>query len=106
MTILITGATGTIGTQTLKALEREGATALCGVRTPRGEHDVKLDLEDTASLDAALKGVTQLLLITPFVEHFEPGDLANLFPGFGQHFQGLAEQTLTIHRSLSTSGIE
>ena len=72
MTILITGATGTIGTQTLKALEREGATALCGVRTPRGEHDVKLDLEDTASLDAALKGVTQLLLITPFVEHFEP----------------------------------
>ncbi|MGH6989819.1 MAG: NmrA family NAD(P)-binding protein, partial [Stellaceae bacterium] len=73
MAILVTGSTGTIGTQVLahlqgrnievRALTRSPETA----RLPSGMTPVRGDLADTDSLRAALKGVSTLFLLVPNV---------------------------------------
>ncbi|MCB9759897.1 MAG: NAD(P)H-binding protein [Alphaproteobacteria bacterium] len=76
-TILITGATGTIGALTARALLGAGQIVRLGVRSPDkaslpGARAVRFDFDDPASMTAALQGVDRLLLITPFVEDHAP----------------------------------
>jgi uncharacterized protein YbjT (DUF2867 family) len=73
MTILITGSTGTIGTQVLAHLTGSGEDIRAFTRTPStanlpaGVTPVRGDLADIASLRAALEGVTTLFLLAPNV---------------------------------------
>ncbi|MCA9670077.1 MAG: SDR family oxidoreductase [Myxococcales bacterium] len=77
--ILVTGATGNIGSQTTKLLLERGASVRVGVRSPeraqwardKGAEVVRLDLDDQASVRAALDGVQRALLVAPFVEGFD-----------------------------------
>lgn len=71
-TILVTGATGTIGRATLQALaDKPGLSVKAGVRKdsfaklPAGVAPVELDWERPATLAPALAGVERVLLITP-----------------------------------------
>ncbi len=74
--ILLTGATGTIGSQVLNALLNAGASVRVGVRNPaksaeiaeRGAEVVTFDYDQPATLDAAMQGAPTLFLLTPFVE--------------------------------------
>lgn len=77
--ILVTGATGTVGSQTTKLLLDRGESVRVGVRSPervawardRGAEVVQLDLDDAASVRAAFDGVQRALLVAPFVEGFD-----------------------------------
>jgi uncharacterized protein YbjT (DUF2867 family) len=65
-TILVTGATGTIGSRTVAALGKSGATVRAGVRKPSKPGEVKFEYEDQASIAKALEGVDALFVVTPF----------------------------------------
>ena len=71
MTILVTGSTGTIGTQVLTFLEGRGADIRALTRSPEkaelpaGVTAVKGDLADIDSIRAALDGVSTLFLLAP-----------------------------------------
>ena len=79
-TILVTGATGTIGSQVVNALsKKEGVTVYAGVRNDgknapdkaeklkRGNvTPVDFDYDKPETLAAALKGVDKVFLLTPF----------------------------------------
>ena len=71
MTILVTGSTGTIGTQVLNFLDGNGADIRALTRTPEkaelpaGVTAVKGDLADIDSIRAALEGVSTLFLLAP-----------------------------------------
>ncbi len=71
MTILVTGSTGTIGTQVLAFLDGHGADVRALTRTPENAHfpdgvvAVKGDLSDIDSVRAALKDVSTLFLLAP-----------------------------------------
>lgn len=70
--ILVTGATGTVGTEILTLLERRGAPARALVRDParlraarwRGLDVVTADLADGDAVRRAMDGVTQVFLLT------------------------------------------
>jgi uncharacterized protein YbjT (DUF2867 family) len=74
--ILVTGATGTIGKQVVRALRERGLAVRAGARTPESLQDLKalgadtvrIDWDDSASLTAAFAGVDRVFLLTPFVE--------------------------------------
>lgn len=55
--VLVTGATGRIGTRLVPALTNAGYTVRRGTRSPREHGDVLTDFEDDASLQTALAGV-------------------------------------------------
>lgn len=69
MSILVTGATGTIGSLVVQGLARQGASVKALVRTPgkavlpAGVAEVVADLGDVASVRAALAGVRTLFLL-------------------------------------------
>jgi len=69
MSILVTGATGTIGSLVVEGLAAAGAEVSAFVRTPRkqrfpaGVEEVVGDLTDVASLRAALSSVRTLFLL-------------------------------------------
>ncbi|WP_242139907.1 NmrA/HSCARG family protein [Sphingomonas sp. TREG-RG-20F-R18-01] len=71
MTILVTGSTGTIGTQVLAFLDGRGVAVRALTRSPEtaqfpaGVDAVKGDLSDIDSVRAALDGVTTLFLLAP-----------------------------------------
>ncbi len=71
MAILVTGSTGTIGTQVLAFLEGTGADVRALTRTPENAHfpasvmAVKGDLTDIDSIRAALQGISTLFLLAP-----------------------------------------
>lgn len=71
MTILVTGSTGTIGTQVLAFLAGHGADVRALTRTPDKAHfragvvAVQGDLSDIDSVRAALRGVSTLFLLAP-----------------------------------------
>ena len=74
-TIVVTGATGTIGSQVVRALKAKGETVRAAVRNPASaktgaDEHVALDFEDPASLEAAFAGADKLFLLTPFIERF------------------------------------
>ena len=71
MAILVTGSTGTIGTQVLAFLDGHGAEVRALTRSPEtallpaGVTAVKGDLSDIGSVRAALDGVSTLFLLAP-----------------------------------------
>jgi uncharacterized protein YbjT (DUF2867 family) len=80
MTILITGATGTIGSQATKALLAAKASVRVGLRDPAkgaalakaGAQVVRFDFEDASTYADAFADVERVFLLTPFIEHFVP----------------------------------
>lgn len=76
-TILITGATGTVGSETVKALSGEDVKVRAGVHSiikgdrfrdlPNVEL-VQLDFSNPVTMEAAFTGVDRVFLITPFAE--------------------------------------
>lgn len=79
--ILITGATGTVGSLTAQALLDAGARVRVAVRDPakaaalaaRGAEVVAFDYDDASTFAAAFAGVEAALLISPFIEDPLPG---------------------------------
>lgn len=71
MTILVTGSTGTIGSQVLAHLQGHDVRALTRspetAQLPSGVKAVRGDLSDPNSLRAAMEGVGTLFLLTPNV---------------------------------------
>ncbi|QHL88984.1 NmrA family NAD(P)-binding protein [Nibribacter ruber] len=76
--ILVTGATGTVGNETVKALSAMGAHVRAGLRSVvKGENlkrlpgveVVEIDFSRPATLTAAFTGIDTSFLITPFDEH-------------------------------------
>jgi uncharacterized protein YbjT (DUF2867 family) len=80
--ILVTGATGTIGKEVVRALRAKNLSVRAGARTPEklealkklGAEVVALDFNDPASVQSAFEGVDRVFLLTPFVE--SPVELA------------------------------
>jgi uncharacterized protein YbjT (DUF2867 family) len=76
--ILVLGATGTVGQETVKALKAKGVPVTAASRDPKkaeaalGVPAVAWDFEKPASIAAALKGITALFLLTP------PGTMQDL----------------------------
>ena len=74
--ILVTGATGTVGQEVVRALREQGIAVRAGARVPEkladlqalGAETVRLDFGDPASLEEALAGIERVFLLTPFVE--------------------------------------
>lgn len=74
--VLITGATGTVGREIVRALAGRSVEVLVGTRdpsqaAPAGARLVKLDWADPSTFAPALAGVDSLFLLTPFIEDFE-----------------------------------
>jgi uncharacterized protein YbjT (DUF2867 family) len=72
-TILITGATGTIGTEVVKALSGKGHDLRAAARgvtknPPAGAKAVEMDWDDDASIRAAVAGADAVFLLTPFTD--------------------------------------
>lgn len=74
--ILVTGATGTIGSRVAQALQQQGAAVRIGVRSPEkaqaepGQQVVAFDFARPETVTEAVQGVDAIFLLTPFVEHF------------------------------------
>src|SRR6266480_5845813 len=74
-TILVTGATGTVGRDVTKLLSKKGAAIRAGVRDqakarPQFDDDIALatfDFENEASFARALGGVTKVFLLPPLL---------------------------------------
>jgi uncharacterized protein YbjT (DUF2867 family) len=71
--VLVTGATGNTSSPLLPMLETRGASVRAMIRSPADEArvangsttSVVADFDDSASLEAALRGVTRAYLVTP-----------------------------------------
>ena len=76
-TILVTGATGTVGSATIKALTAQGLHVRAGVHSiikgERLKHPqvelAEMDYGRPESLQAAMTGIEKMVLITPFSEN-------------------------------------
>ncbi len=76
MTILVTGATGTVGAKVVATLRERGQGVRAGVRSPEkaaalsslGAKLVRFDFGDAGSMTEAMAGVDRVFLLTPFVE--------------------------------------
>jgi uncharacterized protein YbjT (DUF2867 family) len=71
--ILVTGATGTIGSSTVKALKAKGASFKVGARSPeklkgQGVEAVLFDWDKPETFGPALQGVDKVFLLTPSAE--------------------------------------
>lgn len=74
-TILVTGATGTIGSEVVKQLAATGATVRAAVQATSKTDKIKqagaepfvMNFTDAASMRAALEGVERAFLITPVI---------------------------------------
>lgn len=76
-TILVTGATGTIGKNVVAELRKLGdvkvrAAARDAAKVPPGAEHVDFAWEDPAKIAAAVAGVDAAFLLTPLVENFVP----------------------------------
>ena len=84
-TVLVTGATGTIGRDVAKQLARKGAAVRAGVRDQAKARkqfgaDIALatfDFEDTSSFPGALEGVEKVFLLPPLMPN--QVEVANAF---------------------------
>jgi uncharacterized protein YbjT (DUF2867 family) len=75
--ILVTGATGTVGTEVVRQLAESGVAVRAAVRSiekaekkfkhPNVE-SVEIDFNDPESLDVAFKGIEKLFLLTPLTD--------------------------------------
>src|SRR6266496_2483168 len=84
-TILVTGATGTVGRDVVKLLSKKGAVVRAGVRDqakarPRFDDDIALvtfDFENEGSFAGALDGVEKVFLLPPLMSN--QVEVANAF---------------------------
>jgi len=72
--ILVTGASGTVGSEVVKALAATDAKVRAGYRTrahniPSGVESVALDFDDGDTVDAAVMGVETVFLLSTMVGH-------------------------------------
>lgn len=69
MMILVLGASGTVGSEVVRQLSAKKVPFRAAYRdpskAPQGVEAVKADLNDRASLDAAMRGVDRLFLLSP-----------------------------------------
>ncbi|MBI5638147.1 MAG: SDR family oxidoreductase [Nitrospinae bacterium] len=73
MKVLVTGATGTVGSEVVKQLSAAGITVRAAVHSPekrerikgKGVETVRFDYENPQSIREALKGIEKLFLLTP-----------------------------------------
>ena len=65
--ILVTGATGNIGSAVVRLLSEKGADLVAGTNSQSidGVESVKIDYADAASLDTALRGISTLFMVLP-----------------------------------------
>ncbi|RLB55353.1 MAG: SDR family NAD(P)-dependent oxidoreductase [Deltaproteobacteria bacterium] len=65
--ILITGATGNIGSELLRQLQAKGADVVAGTnsRPIPGTESVSIDFADRSSLERAMKGVATVFMVMP-----------------------------------------
>lgn len=63
--ILVTGATGTVGKRVIKHLDKLGASYIAGTRNPNGGKDVYFDFGDTSSFEKATEGVDKVFVLGP-----------------------------------------
>ncbi|MDB9513814.1 SDR family oxidoreductase [Kamptonema animale CS-326] len=72
--ILVTGATGTVGTNVCENLVKAGVAVRAAYNSPKGKEKleklgvaetIQLDIADRASLDAAFSGVTKAFILVP-----------------------------------------
>ncbi len=73
--ILVTGATGTVGAEIVKALLKKGESVAVAARDLDkaklrfpGATPVRFDWDDATSVEAAVKGVDAIFLLTPFTD--------------------------------------
>src|SRR6266702_5824633 len=84
-TVLVTGATGTVGRDVAKLLSKKGAAVRAGVRDQAKARkqfgaDIALatfDFEDAASFPGALKGIEKVFLLPPLMPN--QVEVANAF---------------------------
>lgn len=80
--ILVTGATGTVGTQVVRILAQRGESVRAMTRNPKRAsvpaQVVRADFDDRASLDAAVAGVDAVFLLDAPGPWIERHDLAML----------------------------
>jgi len=75
--ILVTGASGTVGSEVLKQLRQRGASVRAGFHSPKKAEQVRaqgvdavvLDFADRTSIAAALKGVEKVFLLGATAPH-------------------------------------
>lgn len=71
-TVLVTGSTGTIGREVVRALQGRGLDVVVGLRdpsrgAPEGARAVKFDWADRETHASAVVGIDRLFTLTPFV---------------------------------------
>lgn len=73
MTILVTGATGTIGSEVVRQLAKKGVEVRAASRTPKNASTagasvlpVLFDFDDANAMNEAMNGVDRLFLLIPF----------------------------------------
>lgn len=71
-TVLVTGSTGTIGREVVRALQGRGLDVVVGLRdpsrgAPEGTRAVKFDWADLETHASAVEGIDRLFTLTPFV---------------------------------------
>lgn len=126
--ILITGATGNVGLETLHALmkrpDKNQFTVLAGVRNPEKSKStieiqpdgfVRLDFADATTFDAALAGVQRVLLVRPpeladVDKYFKPFVAAMQRAGVRQvaflSLQGVENNPVTPHHKIEKLIVE
>jgi uncharacterized protein YbjT (DUF2867 family) len=68
-TILVTGASGNIGSALVGALTARGADYRIGTRTPQSfdaGRAVRFDFDDPSTMEPALEGIDRVFILTPF----------------------------------------
>jgi len=78
-TIFVSGATGTTGSATVRALLAKGARVVAGVHSPEKTGEIEalgaavrpFDLADLPGMTEAMRGADALYLVTPVSEHTE-----------------------------------
>ena len=77
MKVLVTGATGTVGSEVVKQLSAAGIAVRAAVHTPekkdkvkgKGVETVRFDYENVQTIREALKGIEKLYLLTPVTQN-------------------------------------
>jgi uncharacterized protein YbjT (DUF2867 family) len=116
--ILVCGASGQCGGSVIETLRRKGAVFRAGTRQPDeatrarpGFDWVRVDYEDSSSLDAALEDVDALFLVTPYVPESRKIEVAKTLIGRAKNARVARIVTVSsmnsdLHADSTTSVVE